>query len=156
MMSHDSVLVQNQVSFFLEQENALFSGDMVLGEGTTVFEDLSAYMNSLDRISKMNVGRIYPGHGPVVEDGHAKIVEYMGHRREREKQIVEVLESMDNVESTSMDLVKTIYKGYPESLFPAAERSVVLHLQKLHQDGVVDKTEVDGHTRWILRSRVHA
>lgn len=83
---------------------ALLTADSVLGQGTAVFEDLSSYINSLQRIltkrsdssgdsqqSAWDFETVYPGHGPVVSDGPALIQQYITHRMQREAQIVEVL-----------------------------------------------------------------
>src|SRR5271155_4117736 len=81
------------MALILEEEDAIFTGDNVLGQGTAVFEDLATYLNSLEKMKGMFSGRAYPGHGPVIDDGRAKIVEYIQHRQQREQQVIEVLSS---------------------------------------------------------------
>jgi glyoxylase-like metal-dependent hydrolase (beta-lactamase superfamily II) len=91
---------------------ALFTGDCVLGCGTTVFDDLFDYMQSLSALQALLEHHhhtttaaadvvIYPGHGPVVADGLAKVKEYIQHRTGRENQLLEVMrdEGMKNVSS---------------------------------------------------------
>ena len=89
---------------------ALFTGDCVLGCGTTVFDDLFDYMQSLSALQALLEHHtttaaadvvIYPGHGPVVADGLAKVEEYIQHRTGRENQLLEVMrdEGMKNVSS---------------------------------------------------------
>ncbi|KAF9181573.1 hypothetical protein BGZ51_005366 [Haplosporangium sp. Z 767] len=149
-------------SFYLKEENTLFTADCVLGQGTAVFEDLSAYIKSLEK--QLAIGgpasptyKIYPGHGPIIEDGPAKIREYIKHRLDREKQILSVLASdtrnstvtvedrqqPSTLGKTAMQIVEVIYEGYPKSLYPAAEHQVLLHLKKLEQEVKVKKSNAE-------------
>ncbi|VDP26368.1 unnamed protein product [Heligmosomoides polygyrus] len=97
----------DHASLWLAEEGTLFSGDCILGEGTTVFEDLYDYMNSLEKIKGMKPKRIYPGHGPVVEKCEEKVNEYVRHRLKRENEIVEALRKLG--EATSMDITIMVY-----------------------------------------------
>lgn len=139
----------------------MFTGDNVLGQGTSVFEDLPAYLNSLEKMSDMFSGRAYPGHGPVIEDGKARIAEYIEHRQQREQQLIEVLSSPGFPGETSgekeaagrdaMEIVKIVYKDVPENLHIAAHDGVMHILQKLLQEG---KVAVDPLTkRWKIDNR---
>lgn len=132
----------DHVSFVLQEEDALFTGDCVLGQGTTVFEDLSVYMRTLKRMGELFSGRAYPGHGPVITDGPAKILEYQTHRKQREDQVLRVMQSPRQGENlgrgwASMDLVKIIYNDVQIDLHEAAEKGVVLILHKLEKDAKV-------------------
>lgn len=93
----------------LAEENVLFSGDCILGQGTAVFEDLRDYMNSLHLILKLGPSVIYPGHGPVVEDPIPSIKYYIQHRLKRENEILETLKRDMDKSFTEMELVKRIY-----------------------------------------------
>jgi glyoxylase-like metal-dependent hydrolase (beta-lactamase superfamily II) len=129
---------QDHLCFILEEEQALFSGDNVLGVGTTVIParggDLLDYMSSLERLLEQAPRAIYPAHGPRIADGQAKIREYLAHRREREAQI---LEALGQGLSRIPDMVRRIYAAYPESLHGAAAMSVASHLRKLEREGRV-------------------
>ncbi|OCL10450.1 Metallo-hydrolase/oxidoreductase [Glonium stellatum] len=131
----------DHMALILEEENAMFTGDNVLGQGTAVFEDLPTYIQSLHRMSSQVSGRAYPGHGPVIEDGKGKILEYIHHRKEREGQVLTVLgcEDKEHPGNTkgwkSMDIVKIIYKDYPENLHAPAEKGVLHILEKLAKEG---------------------
>ncbi|CAG8624789.1 16809_t:CDS:2, partial [Dentiscutata heterogama] len=96
---------EDHVAFYLEEENALFTGDAVLGVGTTVFESLNEYMTSLQKMKELTPGRVYPGHGPIVEDGMAKLEEYINHRLQRDQEILAVLQKSNNP-LTSMQIVE--------------------------------------------------
>jgi ribonuclease/clavin/mitogillin len=127
----------DHMAFILEEEDAMFTADNVLGQGTAVFEDLATYMQSLDSMHTQFKGRAYPGHGPVIEDGPAKILEYIKHRKQREKQVLDVLAQDRNEGWTSMDIVRVIYKDYPESLWEPAEKGILQILEKLQKEGKV-------------------
>jgi len=148
---HSPGHTRDHMALVLEEEDAMFTGDNVLGQGTAVFEDLKSYMDSLERMQDAFAGRAYPGHGPVIEDGKAKVREYISHRKEREDQIVSVLKECneDGDGWESMQVVKVIYKDYPEHLHLPAEGSVLQVLKKMEKEGKVQK---DGE-RWKLTSK---
>lgn len=122
----------DHLCFYLEEENALFSGDCILGETSAEFEDLHDYMRSLQRILDFKPEVIYPGHGPVVKDGVDKIGEYIRHRNKRNAQILEALEKSSGPMEPE-DLVREIYVGLNESLVPAACVNVSNHLASLER-----------------------
>lgn len=148
--------------FVLEEEDAMFTGDNVLGQGTAVFEDLATYLDSLGKMGGgLFRGRAYPGHGPVVQDGPGRIREYILHRQQREDQITQTLQSSNDQAGGGgggggggkaawhpMELVKVIYADVPEHLHFPAQGGVVQVLHKLEKDGRAYRDE-DG--RWIFR-----
>jgi glyoxylase-like metal-dependent hydrolase (beta-lactamase superfamily II) len=126
----------DHVAFHLEDERALFTGDAVLGRGTSFIDppdgDLAMYLASLERMRSLAPRTIYPGHGPVVLDGTAKLEEYLAHRAEREAQVLTALEGGPR---TIDDLVSEIYAAYPAEVRPLAARSMTAHLRKLRTEG---------------------
>lgn len=143
----------DHLCFRLEEEGALFTGDHVLGVGTTVINpesgSLSDYMRSLEKLEREEPTRIYPAHGPLVADGIGKIREYLVHRRQREAQILAAL----SPEPTPVpDIVARVYTDVPEVLHRAAALSVTAHLLKLEDERRVVR-EGDGRpadARWRL------
>jgi len=83
----------DHTAFILLEESAIFTGDNVLGHGTAVFQDLASYLLSLEQMQAQFRGRAYPGHGAVIEDGNAKIKEYIAHRQQREGQVLKALKA---------------------------------------------------------------
>jgi glyoxylase-like metal-dependent hydrolase (beta-lactamase superfamily II) len=134
----------DHLCFVLEEEHALFSGDNVLGVGTTVIPnqsgDLGQYLDSLARLLALAPRRIYPAHGPVIEDGVAKLREYIAHRHDRERQILAALEGGPK---GVMEIVKVVYAAYPEALHAAAAQSTTQHLRKLEREGRVHAAGAD-------------
>jgi ribonuclease/clavin/mitogillin len=129
---------EDHLCFILEQEGSLFSGDNVLGVGTTVIPgqggSLLDYMNSLERLLQEKPNAIYPAHGPCIPDGQGKLREYIDHRNKREQQIISALSGGPlNI----AEVVKVVYVGYPESLHAAAGSSVCSHLLKLESENRV-------------------
>lgn len=128
----------DHVAFHLPDEGALFTGDAVLGRGTSFIDppdgDLAAYLASLERMLELGPRTIYPGHGPVVLDARAKLREYVEHRAEREEQ---VLAALAEGARTVDQLVALIYAAYPADVHPLAARSVTAHLRKLRSEGRV-------------------
>ncbi len=133
----------DHLCFVLEEEQSIFAGDVVAGFGTVVVGNLHEYMATLARLRALDPVRIYPGHGPVIDDGVAKLDEYIEHRTERERQVLEALAAgLDEVPA----MVKHIYADVPEALHIVAARSVLSHLEKLETEGRVTH---DGE-RWEL------
>ena len=126
----------------------MFTGDNVLGHGTAVFEDLAVYLDSLGQMSRQFGGRIYPGHGAHVEDGPAKIAEYIAHRQQRQEEILQALKASDG-ETTPMGLVKVVYNDVPETLHGPAAGGVVQVLRKLEGEGMV----VENEGRWCISKK---
>ncbi|KAJ5574596.1 hypothetical protein N7450_008495 [Penicillium hetheringtonii] len=138
---------KDHMAFILEEEDAIFTGDNVLGHGTAVFEDLKTYLSSLHRMRERVQGRGYPGHGAVLESVNERISEYIKHRKQREDEVLRIMRwgklDVDPGERspepkrgwTPLQLVKVIYKDVPENLHLPASYGITLILQKLEGGG---------------------
>jgi endoribonuclease LACTB2 len=143
---------EDHLCFALEEEQAIFSGDNVLGVGTTVIPaeggDLLDYMHSLERLLAEQPTAIYPAHGPVIRDGRAKLREYIDHRNQREQEIIAALRAGL---TAITEIVARVYAAYPVALHLPARSSVCSHLLKLEREGRVRRTgaaPLDAH--WNL------
>ncbi len=136
----------DHLCYYLEQERAIFTGDVILGAGTTVIPDdsgdLGQYMASLRRLLELDPDLIYPAHGPVIRNAREKIREYIAHRQLREQQ---VLEALRQGPQQIVAIVRQIYIDVPEFLHQAAGSSVRSHLRKLQKEGAV--VEEDNYWR---------
>ena len=140
MASYTPGHTQDHMTFVLKEEDAMFTADNVLGQGTAVFEDIASYLESLERMRTLFTGRAYPGHGPVLEDGPGRISEYIHHRKQREEQVLRTLRRGEGTETASwtvLEVVKAIYSDVPEELHPAASAGIVQILHKLEAEGKV-------------------
>jgi glyoxylase-like metal-dependent hydrolase (beta-lactamase superfamily II) len=115
---------------------ALFSGDAVLGEGSVfVYPDpgaLRGYLAALERLLALDLEVICPGHGPLVMEPAAKIDQYLAHRRERERML---LEALDAGARTAGELLDRAWSDAPAVLRPAAAVTLAAHLDKLDEEG---------------------
>jgi len=113
-----------------------FSGDLVLGEGSTFVPpdggSLAAYMDSLERLRAEPLELICPGHGPWIEDPAAKLEEYVEHRLMRERRLIAALERGERSRDA---LLAEVWDDVPEELRPAAAVVMEAHLQKLEAEG---------------------
>jgi len=144
----------DHLCYYLEEERALFTGDLILSGSTSVIPDqdgdLADYMDSLRRVQALGAERIYSAHGPVIDNAAAKIQEYIDHRLEREGQI---LAALGNGARTIPEMVKVIYTDIPAKLHMAAGMSVHSHLKKLKKEGRVAEEQISGApSRWSLIS----
>lgn len=127
----------DHLCFWHAETRALFGGDLAIG-GSTVFipashrGDLSDYLTSLDRVLSLNPERIFPAHGPVIEDPGKLLRGYIEHRHEREAQVIEALRHGDTHPAA---MVTRIYKTLQDSLVPLAREGILAHLVKLEREG---------------------
>ena len=139
----------DHVAFFAPASGSLFTGDAVLGRGTSVIDppegDLAAYLRSLRKLRELTPRTIYPGHGPVVLRAVAKLDEYLEHRAMREGQ---VLSALGDGWRTPEEMVAEIYADHPPEVHELAARSVLAHLIKLEVEGRAEKRTKAGVVRW--------
>jgi glyoxylase-like metal-dependent hydrolase (beta-lactamase superfamily II) len=128
----------------LTADRVCFSGDLVLGEGSTFVPpdggSLSAYMSSLHLLQGEEIDLICPGHGPWIEDPSAKLAEYVEHREMRERRL---LAGIDRGERSRAALLAEAWSDVPENLRPAAAMVMDAHLEKLRAEGRVPAELVD-------------
>ncbi len=128
----------NHMCVAFAEENALFTGDHIMGWSTTVVSppdgDMSDYMASLQKVIHRNDDILWPTHGGPVTNPQPFLLAYAEHRYERERQIIRQLEDGPR---TIHDIVEVLYVDVPQPLHKPARRSVWSHLRKLHDDGVV-------------------
>jgi glyoxylase-like metal-dependent hydrolase (beta-lactamase superfamily II) len=121
---------------FMTADGVCFSGDLVLGEGSTFVPpdggSLAAYMQSLRLLQAEPIELICPGHGPWVTDPAAKLAEYVEHREMRERRLLEALE---RGERSKEALLAEAWADVPKQLRPAAAMVMEAHLQKLEAEG---------------------
>ena len=128
----------NHICYALQEENALFSGDHIMGWSTTVVTppdgDMGAYLASLDLIKARGFKTLWPTHGPPITDVTPFIDAYIEHRHDRTRQILAQLAAG---ETHIKSMVPKMYVGVDPRLYPAASHSVLAHMLELAKAGAV-------------------
>lgn len=139
----------NHLCFALAEECALFTGDHVMGWSTTVIAppdgDMAAYMASLALLLERDDTVYYPAHGEPVEQPQRLVRGLMGHRKQREGQI---LRALDAGVAAIPNMVEQMYKGLDPRLFGAAGRSVLAHLIDLETRGLARRVAAVDTDYW--------
>lgn len=142
----------NHIAFVLEEENALFCGDHVMGWSTTVIAppdgDMEDYMASLDAVIAARFDTLWPTHGAAVTDPAPFLAAYKAHRLEREAQVTARLAAGDR---TIAEMTPTLYAAVDQRLWPAAGLSVWAHLIKLVKEG---RASCDGAPKLLSEYRL--
>ena len=126
--------------YLLGSAKACFSGDLILGEGSSYVPpreqggSLADYLDSLERLRELDLELIYPGHGPEIEDPAAKIDEYVEHRLDREHRLVAAL---GRGERSRRRLLAEVWDDVPDQLLPVAAVVMRAHLEKLEDEGAL-------------------
>jgi glyoxylase-like metal-dependent hydrolase (beta-lactamase superfamily II) len=136
----------DHLAFYEEREDALFTGDAVLGEGYVVIAPPNGAMRPYQRTLRRlldefpNVKTIYGGHGEPVRDPQGKLRDYIAHRESRQQEILGALAAGP---LTIPELVRTIYRDTAPVLWPAAARQLLAYLIALEQEGRIESHPLD-------------
>lgn len=137
----------DHLCFWLAGDRALFTGDLILGKGSSMVTypegDVAAYLRSLERVAELQPRMLFPGHWDPVADAPAKIEEYRAHRLARERQVLDELRS--GGPGTAAELTRRVYgpEVEGEELLTAAEMTLRAHLKKLVEERrVTERAEV--------------
>lgn len=137
----------NHLCFLLEPERLLFTGDHIIQGSTVVIDppdgDMSAYLDSLNRLLTEDLAAIAPGHGTVINRPHEALCALIAHRLNREARVLEALRAEQPADLATM--VEFVYSDVPDVLHGLAERSLLAHLLKLEADGRAYRRE----ERWL-------
>lgn len=140
----------NHLCYSVLESGALFTGDHVMAWSTSVVSppdgDMAAYMASLQKLHDRDDRVLYPAHGPQIDNPRQLVRGMLGHRRQRERQILRLLD--DGGPHAISEFVGAMYKGLDPRLTGAAGRSVLAHLIDLERQGRV-RVEDD---IWTIRT----
>ena len=126
----------DHLAFFVEPGRSLFTGDLVLGAGSSAVlypdGDVGACLTSFERLLALEPERLFPGHGPPVQDAAGRLEQYREHRLERHAEVVAAVRQGNR---TVAELRAAVYGSLESGLVAAAEASVRAHLAWMRQSG---------------------
>jgi glyoxylase-like metal-dependent hydrolase (beta-lactamase superfamily II) len=142
----------NHICLLVESLGLLLTGDHLMQGSTVVIGppdgNMKHYLQSLARLQKEPVRSLAPGHGLVIEDAQAEIVRIIAHRLQREAKVLDRLRSAGR---GSVDtLVASVYDDVDPRLHPLAKSSLLAHLLKLEDDGIVRRDDASGDAQWSV------
>jgi len=138
----------NHLCYYLHEERMLFTGDHINESATVVIRppdgDMTAYLASLEKVKKLRLKSLAPGHGLLIENPVETIDWYIAHRLEREAKVLAALRAVGSAKID--DLVPVVYADVDEERHPIARHSLHAHLLKLALEGQVTGKTLSG--RW--------
>lgn len=150
--SHDHMV------FVLQEEKSMFTGDNILGTGTSAVEHLGLFMSSLQKMDRQNCVVGHPGHGLTIDNLHAKITQDLKQKWRREDQILKTMERLRSQGHRSLS-VKEIVTGIYGDTIDEETRTLALEpfanecLRKMAGDGKVAFEIRSGRKKWLLAPR---
>ena len=149
----------DHMCFVLEEEQAMFTGDNILGHGTSAVEDLGVFMTSLEKMKSQKCATGYSAHGATITDLPAKLTGELNQKLRRERQILQTLSQVSSRGEKSVTIPKLVMEMYGKTL-DEETRSLALELftaevlQKLAGDGKVAFQMRGGKKQWYALSTV--
>jgi len=132
----------NHLCYLLEAERLLFSGDHIMQGSTVVISPpdghMADYLHSLDALHGEDLAWIAPGHGFLMNNPDAVIEKIVHHRIDREKKVLRAMQHLGD--ATPDELLEAVYNDVPSALHRVAYRSLMAHLIKLADDGLLEHT----------------
>jgi len=142
----------NHICYRHEALRWLFTGDHIMSGSTVVIDppdgDMQHYLESLERLKKLNLTALLPGHGTAIENVDETVDWLIDHRMKREAKIITKLQ--DHPELTIHDLTPFVYDEVDKKLYRLASRSLLAHLLKLEAEG----TATQNNDKWQLVSDI--
>jgi glyoxylase-like metal-dependent hydrolase (beta-lactamase superfamily II) len=142
----------NHICFEYREQQALFTGDHVMGWSTSIISppdgDMGDYMLSLEKLLQRSDRIYWPTHGPSITEPQSFVRKFIQHRLEREQQIKDALaRGVTQIEK----MVPQMYEGLPEFMYPAAARSVLAAIEHMVNKGdVVSDASITLTARYAL------